>query len=69
MMWIKENGKTVFAGGKTAFEAAAHCAETCPSYSEDCEDETVCDDEKSCYDCRYRRWTEKSFECMKGAGK
>ena len=63
--WMKINGKTVFSGGKSAFDAAAREAENCPFFSEDCEDELFCDDETSCYNCRYRRWTRDSFVCMK----
>ena len=63
--WIKINGKTVFAGGKNAFDDAAREAENCPFFSEDCEDELFCDDETSCYNCRYRRWTADRFECIK----
>ncbi|MBR4767017.1 MAG: molybdopterin biosynthesis protein MoeB [Clostridia bacterium] len=65
IQWIEKNGKTVFAGGKNAFDDAARAAENCPFFSEDCEDELVCDDEVSCYNCRYRRWTAENFECMK----
>ena len=63
--WTKINEKTVFSGGKSAFDAAEREAENCPFFSEDCEDELFCDDETSCYNCRYRRWTADSFECMK----
>ena len=63
--WIKENGKALFAGGKDSFEDASRVASQCSLFSEDCEDELVCDDEISCYNCRYRRWTATSFECMK----
>lgn len=48
-------------------ETAARIAEQCEYYAEDCEDELVCDDEKSCCNCRYRRWTSTGFVCMKGA--
>ena len=63
--WIKENGRSIFRGGKDSFADAVRIAEECRLFSEDCEDELVCDDEVSCYNCRYRRWTEKSFECIK----
>ena len=63
--WIQKNGKTVFAYGKESFAEAAALAENCPSFNEDCEDELVCDDAVSCYNCRYRRWTAESFECIK----
>ena len=63
--WVLKNGKAVFPGGKNSFGEAARTAESCPSFSEDCEDELTCDDAVSCYNCRYRRWTAESFECIK----
>ena len=65
-MWRFENGKAVFAAGKTAYEEAARAAENCLLFAEDCEEECVADEERSCYNCRYRRWTKDSFVCMKG---
>ncbi len=67
-MWKRENGKTVFTGGKEAFEDAANAARGCPLFVQDCEEECVADEAQSCYNCRYRRWTKNSFVCMKGAG-
>lgn len=63
--WEEQNGKTVFTGGRNSFDEAASVAQNCRFFKEDCEDELVCDDETSCYNCRYRRWTSDSFECMK----
>lgn len=65
-MWKLENGKTVFTGGKNAYETAERAALQCVFFAEDCEEECVADEEISCYNCRYRRWTDKSFICMKG---
>lgn len=67
-MWKEENGKTIFTGGKEAYQDVARIAEQCPLFTEDCEEECVTDDPRSCYNCRYRRWTKDSFVCMKGAG-
>ncbi len=67
-MWKEENGKTTFTGGKEAYQDAVRIAEQCPLFTEDCEEECVTDDPRSCYNCRYRRWTKDSFVCMKGAG-
>ena len=36
----------------------------CPWFQADDEDEWVSDDPVSCYNCRYRRWTAESFECV-----
>ena len=65
-MWVKKDGKTAFSGGKDAFEDAARAAAQCERFAEDCEEECVADEARSCYNCRYRRWTKESFVCMKG---
>ena len=67
-MWIEEEGKTVFSGGKQAYADAARAAAACALFKEDCEEELAADEARSCYNCRYRRWTRNSFVCMKGAG-
>ena len=36
----------------------------CGNYRRDDEEETE-DDSVSCYNCRYRRWTQASFTCMR----
>lgn len=65
-MWIiNDNGKREFSGGKEDWEAAAHIAQECPGFKPDDEDEMVADEAISCYNCRYRRWTIKSFVCCK----
>ena len=67
-MWKEENGKTTFTGGKEAYQDAARIAEQCPLFTEDCEEECVTDDPRSCYNCRYRRLTIDIFVFMKGDG-
>lgn len=64
-MWIQNGERVLFSGGKTAFAAAAAAAERCPCFSPDCEEESEAEEEKSCYNCRWRRWTAQSFECIK----
>jgi len=54
-----------FPYGKDDNEKAAETARTCGFFKQDCEDELVSDEPVSCYNCRYRRWTQNSFECMK----
>lgn len=66
-MWKSENGKTVFTGGKGACAQAASIAGRCPLFSQDCEEECEAEEDRSCYNCRWRRWTQDSFVCMKGA--
>ena len=65
-MWeINAAGRKQFKYGQDDFELAAETAESCTFFVGDDEEEFVCDDERSCYNCRYRRWTAESFECMK----
>ena len=59
------SGKKYFKFGQDSYRLAAETAGKCSSFINDDEDEIVCDDERSCYNCRYRRWTADSFECMK----
>ena len=53
-----------FKHGQDSYGLAAETAGQCGAFVNDDEDEVVCDDDRSCYNCRYRRWTVDSFECM-----
>lgn len=65
-MWIAdETGNRIFTGGQNAPGKAEEQAKACGHFSPDDEDEWVADAFLSCYNCRFRRWTEKSFICMK----
>lgn len=65
-MWIRdEAGRRLFACGKEDYERAAAAARECTAFARDDEDELVCDDAVSCYNCKYRRWSAESFYCMK----
>ena len=55
----------VFKFGLNDFDKARQSSENCKNFSLDDEIEWVDDVEKSCYNCRYRKWTEDSFSCMK----
>ena len=66
-MWEIRGDRVFFSGGKEAWAAAAEAAAQCPRFSPDCEEECTADEFRSCYNCRYRRWTNTSFECVKGA--
>ena len=68
-MWRIEDGKAVWTGGKADWSAAASAASACGVFSPDCEEECVAEEDVSCYNCRYRRWTRDSFMCMKEKGK
>ena len=59
------DGKAVWRGGKEDFAQAAATAAGCAAFRADCEEECVADEDVSCYNCRYRRWTRDSFVCMK----
>ena len=64
-MWeTDENGRRIFAGGLGNWSAAAAIAGSCDRFRSDDEDEQCADEEYSCYNCRYRRWTADSFTCL-----
>ncbi len=63
-MWrLTENGKREFRGGREDWPQAARMAARCAVFDADSEEEWVADEERSCYNCRYRRWTAASFAC------
>lgn len=63
-MWRRNaNGAREFSGGKESWFAAVVGALKCNSFTLDLEEERGAEDERSCYNCRYRRWTETSFTC------
>lgn len=65
-MWhIDENGDKQFAGTKDDDKEAALAARECPDFELDDEDELVSEEPVTCFNCRYRRWTERSFTCCK----
>ncbi len=66
-MWIiTEEGSRLFRSGREDFAAAARAALSCAVFRPDEEDEWVTDEECSCYNCRFRRWTADSFMCQSG---
>jgi len=68
-MWrIDQSGQREFAGGHEDWQGAALVADSCLQFLEDVEEELVADDPRSCYNCRYRRWTASSFACTSNAG-
>jgi hypothetical protein len=65
-MWYKnKKGEKEFVGGKEDWKDAAQEAKKCFDFKPDVEDEWVADDLRSCYNCRFRRWTERAFVCVK----
>ena len=53
-----------FTLGKENWAAAARAALLCSRFNADVDEELVADDERSCYNCRYRRWSSASFTCQ-----
>ena len=69
-MWeVLSDGSRRFLGGSSDWSGAAREAELCADFREDVEEELVADEFRSCYNCRYRRWTEASFICIRAAGR
>ena len=64
--FVCENGKALFKYGDRAEDKAASAAADCPAFCRDYEDEGFYDEDITCYNCRYRRWNNEGFECMKG---
>lgn len=62
---ITERGQALFKGGRQNWLLASSIASSCPDFILDYEDEWVADEEISCYNCKFRHWTESSFLCMK----
>ena len=54
-----------FLPGPDAPLAAQQAALECGCFSRDYEEECFASEAVTCYNCRYRRWTSDSFECMK----
>lgn len=64
-MWLKDSqGKKAFRHGHVAFNLASEAATACDGFQPDVEEEWVADEERSCYNCRLRRWTAESFVCL-----
>lgn len=64
-MWnIDDQGEREYTGTKGDWQEVAEIAIHCPEFKPDDEDELVADEPISCYNCRFRRWTVKSFACL-----
>lgn len=66
MEYLEKQWEKEFPGGKNDWTGAVQVAVNCPEFRTDVEDELVADAPRSCYNCRYRRWTALSFTCLKG---
>ncbi|WP_094602965.1 hypothetical protein SPSIL_041010 [Sporomusa silvacetica DSM 10669] len=63
MWFLNKEGKREFNGGKQDWTAAASEAAKCRNFQLDVDEEIVADETVSCYNCRLRRWTMRSFVC------
>ncbi|WP_136523419.1 hypothetical protein [Geomonas ferrireducens] len=69
-MWrANEKGVMEFAHGKEAWSLAEQAALACTCFVPDVEEEQLAEEDRSCYDCRYRRWSVESFTCLRGAAR
>jgi len=65
-LWaIDSKGERHFVPGKNDPHAAALAARQCPVFLADDEDEWTSDEDVSCYNCEYRRFTALSFICCR----
>ncbi|MBE5781417.1 MAG: hypothetical protein E7328_06330 [Clostridiales bacterium] len=64
-MFIDQGEHKVFRFGQEDDAAAEQAALLCGGFIKDYEEECFAEEEVTCYNCRYRRWTADSFECMK----
>lgn len=63
-MWkTNQRNELEYTGGRSDFKVVARIAEECKDFRPDDEDEQVADEQVSCYNCRFRRWTANSFAC------
>lgn len=60
-----EAGLPEFPCGTEDWLTAARAAALCVGFSPDVEEEQVADEARSCYNCRYRRWSVDSITCCK----
>ena len=65
----QSRGSVRFVGSPDAdgdVEHAASLAAACGSYRRDDEDEDPLDGAVNCFGCRFRRWAQDGFTCLKG---
>lgn len=58
------NGQKEFLNGQQDWLTAANEAASCTKFVSDVDEEQAADEPRSCYNCRYRRWTAASFTCL-----
>jgi len=50
--------------GHQDWKKAAEVATECRAFLADVEEEQIADEPRSCYNCRYRRWTADAIDCL-----
>lgn len=66
MFLLNARGEMEYQGGKEDWDNAVRIAAACAAFREDDETEQTANEARSCYNCRYRRWTRAAFTCCKG---
>jgi hypothetical protein len=67
-MWIfNEKEQREFLGGKDSWTEVIKEAEKCPFFRFDVDEEVIDEEVIACYNCTFRRWTDKSFTCCHSA--
>lgn len=64
MFEANDKGEMEFTGGREDWAIAEKIAKACARFRADVEEELVADELQSCYNCRLRRWTKRSFICI-----
>lgn len=69
LKFIREiDGVRHFCGNENSkedFDATVTLAKACSQYIIDLDEEVNWDNEITCYNCRYRRWTNLGYSCYK----
>lgn len=62
-MWIVEDDLKKFKHGLQDFMQAELAARECHGFAYDDDDELI-DDNRSCFNCTFRRWSKETIYCM-----
>ncbi len=65
MWFFNSRGERESRLGHNEWSTAAQIAQCCSQFKLDVEEETVANETVSCYNCRFRKWTDTSFVCCK----
>lgn len=62
---LNNSNKSESEGSRYHFQLSSILANNCPNFTLDDDDECVAEETISCLNCRYRKWTQHSFLCLK----